>query len=116
MDEKNVDPRIFAWTVKVGTAIITFMAGILVYMHRKIHDMDKAFSVNEQKDIRRDEVLSSVRTTVINVESKLNTAIEMFHEQQTNHNETEVQRKELADLVVSQKSIIKDLQKVIRMN
>lgn len=78
--------------------------------------MDKAFSVNEEKDIHRDEILSSVQITVTNVESKLNTAIDMFHTQQTNHNETELQRKELADLVVSQKSIIKDLQKVIRMN
>ncbi len=108
MDEKPVDPVIFTWTIKIGTAIITFMTGIIVYLHRKIHAMDKSFAVNEQ-------ILLGIQATVNKIKTDQDTTMNMFHKQQTMYNKTELQRKELAEMVISQSEVIEDLRKVRKM-
>ena len=112
MDEKNVDPLIFTWTVKIGTAIITFMTGIIVYLHRKVHAMDKVLAVNQERYKNSEKILIGIQTTVNNIKSDQEVAIKLFHEHQTMYNETEGQRKELSVVIKDQAEIIEDLRKL----
>lgn len=115
MAEENVNPVIFTWTIKIATAIMTFMTGIIVYLHRKVHEMDKAFSINEERDVLREKILARVETKVNSMDIKLNKALDMFREQQLELNRTEKEREEFAILIVEQKETIENIRKVRKM-
>lgn len=115
MMEENVNPIIFTWTIKIATAVMTFITGAIIYLHRKIYAIDKVLAVNEERNTNRQIVVEKIQTTVDEIRIDQKEIMTMFHEQHTRYNNTENQRIELADLIVSQKETIEDIQKLRKM-
>ena len=99
MSDDSINPTLFNWIVKAGTAIITFMTGIIVWMHRKLHSIDKTLAVNEEADKNRDIILNEIRDSVTKIKDG-------FEDIYKKYNVVIEKNKELSGMVKEQNEIM----------
>jgi len=108
MEEKEVNPVLFNWIVKVGTAIITFMTGIIIWIHRKLHFMDKTLAVNEEREQQTQKAVSEIKKDIKEIKTGQRNILDKFNTYDQQYNDIVLDRNRMARMVEDQTEVMDD--------